>query len=234
MPAPAQHALAEPRPAVADAVRITLRPIATPLPIGMLALAVGSLVLSGFQLSWVATAQSHTIALCLLGFVVPLQLVGFMFALLSRDEGVASTMAVLTGTWLATSLATLAAAPGAISGALGLLLVAAAGALIVPVAVAAPTKPLLATVVLVTAARFAVTGGYEFGAGATWETVAGVLGVVVTGLAWYTAAAFALEAGSHRRVLPTLRRTGHSGPSPYSTPDPIGPAAHDAGVRSQL
>jgi hypothetical protein len=211
--------------------RIDLRPVATPLPIGMLALAVGSLLLSGQQLGWLSTAQSHTLALCVLGFVVPLQLIGFVFALLSRDEGVASAMAVLSGTWLATALALGTSAPGSTSAALGMLLVAAAGALLAPVAVASSSKPLIAVVVTITAVRFLVAGVYELGAGSSWQTAAGVLGLVVSAGAWYAGVAFALEAGREHPVLPTLRR---SGPSPESTVDPVGRASHAAGVRSQL
>lgn len=221
-------------PVDAPPARIYLRPLATPLPIGMLALAVGSLVLAGKQLQWISTTQSHMVGWCLLGFVVPLQLIGFVFALLTRDEGAASAMAVLSGTWLATALVTLHGAAGSRSAGLGLLLIAAAGALLVPAAVAAPTKPLIGLVVAVTAARFAITGGYQLGAGSSWQTVAGVVGLVVTGVAWYAAAAFALEAGQRRQVLPTLRRSGHAGPSPEESGDPIGPVTHDAGVRSQL
>jgi succinate-acetate transporter protein len=218
----------------APAARIYLRPVATPLPIGMIALAVGSFVLAGKQLQWISSSQSHMVGWCLLGFVVPLQLIGFVFALLSRDEGVASAMATLAGTWLATALVTLNGVPGTRNAALGLLLIAAAGALLVPAAVGAPTKPLIAVVVAVTATRFAITGIYQLGAGSAWKTAAGIVGLVITALAWYAAAAFALEAGQRRQVLPTLRRHGHAGPSPEESDDPIGPVTHDAGVRSQL
>jgi hypothetical protein len=214
--------------------RIYLRPVATPLPIGMLALAVGSFVLAGKQLQWVASSQGQAIGWCLLGFVVPLQLISFVFALLSRDEGVASATAALSGTWLATALVTLSSGPGMRSAGLGLLLIAGAGALLVPAAVAAPSKPLVAAVVTITALRFCITGVYQLGAGAGWKTAAGIIGLVITGLAWYTAAAFALETGRRRQVLPTFRHTGHAGPSPETSADPIGPASHDAGVRSQL
>jgi hypothetical protein len=43
-----------------------------------------------------------------------------------------------------------------------------------------------------------------------------------------------MEAGQRHPVLPTFRRSGQSSPSPMSTSDPLGPVAHDAGVRSQL
>jgi len=165
---------------------------------------------------------------------VPLQLISFVFALLSRDEGVASATATLSGTWLATALVTLSGSPGSLSSGLGLLLIAASGALLVPSIVASPTKPLIAVVLAVTAARFCVTGIYEFHAGPSWEAAAGILGIVITGLAWYAAAAFAIEAGQRHSVLPTLRRRGHASPAPESSGEPVGPVAHDAGVRSQL
>jgi len=221
-----QHGMAAPR--------ISLRPIATPLPIGMLALAVGSLVLCGIQLKWIPIEQTQTVALCLLGFVVPLQFIGFIFGLLSRDEGAASAMGLLFAAWLASGVSMLASIPGERSGGLGLLLVAAAGALLVPVAVALSTKPLISLVILAAAVRFLLTGIYELGQGPSWQTAAGIDGLVVVGLAWYAGLAFALEAGQRHPIFPTLRRSGQSSPSPMSTSDPLGPVTHDAGVRSQL
>ena len=216
------------------AAQVFLRPIATPLPIGMIALAVGSLVLGGLQLSWISTTQGHMVALCLLAFVVPLQLVSFVFGYLSRDEGTASALATLAGTWFSIGLVTLAAVPGSTSGGLGLLLVAATGALLVPVAVAAASKPLVSTVFAVTALRFLLSGIYQLTGGGSWQTASGVVGLVVVAAAWYTAIAFALEAGHRKAVLPVFRRRGHAGPDPSSGDDPIGPVSHDAAVRSQL
>lgn len=213
---------------------IFLRPIATPLPIGMIALAVGSLVLAGLQLSWITTAQGHMVALCLLAFVVPLQLVSFVFGYLSRDEGTASALGTLSGTWFAIGLVLLGSAPGSTSGALGLLLIAATGALLVPVAVSTASKPLIAAVFAVTALRFLLSGIYQLTGGTGWHTAAGVTGLVVVALAWYAAMAFALEAGRRKAVLPVFRRSGHAGPDPSSGDDPIGPVSHDAAVRSQL
>jgi uncharacterized protein len=43
---------------------VVLRPIAAPLPMGFLALAVGSFVLAGFQLHWIGLGQSRQVALC--------------------------------------------------------------------------------------------------------------------------------------------------------------------------
>jgi hypothetical protein len=45
-------------PAAETLTRITLRPIANPLPVGFLALAGGTLLLSGLQLGWVDRARA--------------------------------------------------------------------------------------------------------------------------------------------------------------------------------
>ena len=105
----------------AAAARVVLRPIANPLPLGFLALAGGTLLVSGLQLGWLAPAQGDDVALCVLAFVFPLQLVASVFGFLGRDVVAGTGMGVLAGTWLAIALVTLSApAPGATSDALGL------------------------------------------------------------------------------------------------------------------
>ena len=61
-------------PAPEALTRITLRPIASPLPLGLLALAGGTLLLSGLQqVGWVEPAESHTLGSIIIAFVAPLQ-----------------------------------------------------------------------------------------------------------------------------------------------------------------
>jgi hypothetical protein len=59
--------------------RMVLRPIASPLTLAFLALAVGTFILAGLQLSWIFTAQSPDIGLALIVFVFPLQAVSSVF-----------------------------------------------------------------------------------------------------------------------------------------------------------
>jgi hypothetical protein len=91
--------------------RVVLRPLASPLPVGFLALAIGSLVLAGLQLKWIPASQGHTAGLCLIGVVVPLQAVSFVFGLLARDQSAGTAMGLLTGSWLAIGLVTVTAKP---------------------------------------------------------------------------------------------------------------------------
>jgi len=59
-------------PSVQELTRVVLRPMATPLPLGFLALAIGSVLLSALQLQWIATSNRPQVATVLLGFVAPI------------------------------------------------------------------------------------------------------------------------------------------------------------------
>ncbi len=194
-------------PQTSVGARVVLRPIGSPLPLGFLALAVGSLVLAGLQLRWISGTQGHLVSVCSLALVVPLQLISCLIAMLARDTIAATGMGLLAGTWLSIGAVLHASAPDAVSGGLGLLLVSSAGALLTVAMVAVVTKPLATVVIGTTAARFACAGVYELTDRAGWQTATGVIGVVLTGVAWYAALALLLENVSGRPLLPTLRRT---------------------------
>jgi succinate-acetate transporter protein len=203
--------------------RVVLRPIANPLPLGFLALAGGTLVLAGLQLGWVEPSEGHDVALILIAFVAPLQLVVCVFGYLGRDVVAGTAMGVLAGTWLSVALVTLGATPGSTSDALGLLLLLAALAMAIPAAAATTGKLLAAAVLSTTVLRFAVTGIYELTGSSGWKDVAGIVGLVLCAVAVYAALALALEDALHRTLLPIGRRhPGHLG------------ELREAGVRVQL
>ena len=182
--------------------------LATPLPLGFLALAVGTLMLAGLQLGWVDQAEGGLVALMILAFVVPLQGLASILGFLTRDVGVGTGMGILSGTWAATALVTRDLPPGGTSDALGLFLVAAGAALLIPATVAASQKLVPAAVMTTAALRFALTGVAELTGSAAWKHTAGVVGVILAGLAVYAAAALALEAAAGHAVLPVLRSSG--------------------------
>lgn len=109
---------------------------------------------------------------------------------------------------------------------------AAAGFVSALVAVVAKLVPAL--VLGLTAARFAITGIYEYYGGTGWMHLAGWIGVALAAVAIYAVLALELEGLRHRTILPTLRdgsaRTALSGDDWSS----IGPAVHGAEIRSQL
>jgi uncharacterized protein len=202
--------------------RIFLRPIGNPLPLGFLALAGGSLVVTGLQLGWLAEAEGHDVALILLAFVFPLQLLTSVFGYLARDVVAGTGMGLLAGIWLSIALVMLGAEPGATSDALGLFLLIAAVAMMVPATAAWTAKLVPAAVPTAAALRFATTGIYELTASASWQDVAGVVGLVPCAIGLYAALALALEDARGETVLPLGRR------------DPARGAMPEAGVRAQL
>lgn len=164
---------------------------------------------------------------------VAVQLPGAVFGFLARDPAAGTGMAVVGGTWLAVGV-TLALSPaGGTSPGLGVALLAASAALLVPIA-AALAKPVTVLVLSVSALRFALTGVVQLGAPPAWETAAGVVGVVLGVLALYAAMAFELEDVHHRTVLP-LGRTGPAHHAMESGLDEqLRGIEQEAGVRQQL
>jgi uncharacterized protein len=69
--------------------------------------------------------------------VFPLQLVASVFGFLARDVVAGTGMGILAGTWLAVGLILLTGEPGSTSDALGLFLLIAAVAMLVPASAAA-------------------------------------------------------------------------------------------------
>src|SRR5438270_13553864 len=108
------HAPAAPRE------EIVLRPLGSSLPLGLCGLVIASLVLSGLDLRWVGTQDSHAVGVLLLAAPAPLQLLACAFALPARDAAAAASMGLLAASWIATGLIRLLSPPGATSAPLGL------------------------------------------------------------------------------------------------------------------
>lgn len=211
--------------------RIYLRPIGSPLTIGMSGLAIASLVQSGFDLRWIALSQATAVGLILLAGPFVLQLLASVFSYLARDGAAGAVMGIQATTWAGLGLVHIVAIPGSRSGALGLLLLAAGGLLALSTPAVAIGKPLPALVFLLAAVRFALVGIYQLGGTGAWRDAAGVTGLVVLSFAAYCVLAFELEGQQSRPVLPTFRRSRGAlaiGDGAVAQVDRI---ANEAGVR---
>jgi succinate-acetate transporter protein len=211
--------------------RVFLRPIGAPLTIGMSGLTIASFVESGLQLHWIVSSQATEVGLILVAVPFTLQLIACVFAYLARDGAAGAAVGVLATTWLATGLVHLVSIPGQRSGALGLTLLASAGALALSAAAVATTKPLPATVFLAAAVRFVLAGIYELSATGLWQNASGVVGLVVTVIAGYCIVAFELESQSHAPILPTFRRGRGKSALHDGASAQLGGVAQEAGVR---
>ncbi len=221
------------RPAEAMS-RVTLRPIASPMPLGFLALAVATFTLAGLQLGWISPAQSQDAGLAVLTFAVPLQGLSTVFGFLARDPAAGTGMALQTGGWLSIGAATFSGRPGQTSGALGLLLIGAGTALLAAAATASMSKILASVVMALTSVRFYLTAAFELSASPAWEEAAGIAGLILAAVALYAGLAFELEDSRGATVLPTLRRGAGRKALAGDLPDEIDGIQHEAGVRRKL
>lgn len=217
-----------------DATRIMLRPIASPLPLGFLALFVGSLLLSARQLHWIPATQSHELAIGILAFTVPLQLIGCLYGFLCRDVVASTGLGVLGGTWATLGVTLVSSPPSARSPGLGILLVVAAGALLVPTTGALTGKVVASLVLALAAVHFAISGGYELTSAAVWQYASGVCGIVLAGLALYAALATEVDSAARRDLLPLLRLAYGRRAVSGQLAEQMETLPLEAGVRQQL
>jgi succinate-acetate transporter protein len=217
-----------------DRARIVLRPIASSLPLGFLALSAATSLVSALQLGWLGVAEGKPVALMLIAFVVPLQLITSVFGFLARDGAAATGMGILAGTWLSVALVILTGRPGATSDALGVLLLVAAVAMLVPASAALRGKLVPAAVLCTTSLRFLLTALYQLTASSTWADAAGIVGLFLGALAVYAAFALELEDSAHRTLLPVGRRGTGAQALTADLDGQLSSVAHEAGVRTQL
>ena len=217
-----------------DALRINVRPIASPSTVGLFGLAAATFVLSGLQLGWVDAQQGKQVALVLIGFAFVSQLFASIVATLARDGVVASAMAVLSLTWLVIGLTLWFGQPGATSDALGLLLIVSCAAMALIGSTAALSKLVPATVFSMASLRFGLTAVYQLTDASPWKTWSGVVGLVLAVLAIYTGWAFLLESACKRPVLPLGRRGEGVAAVKGTLGEQMKNVSNEPGIRAQL
>lgn len=224
--------MSAPPPAVGNA-RVVLRPIGSPLPLGFLGLFVATLSFSALQLGWIPDAQGSKVALGALGLTVPVQLIASVYGFLGRDPVAGTGMGILAGSWATVGLVTLTSPPGATSSGLGMVLVAAGLALLVPAA-GGREKTVAATVMALSSVRFTLTGVAELSGVPVWMTVAGWVGLLLAAVSLYAAMAFELEGTDKRDVLPLWRRGAAASAVHNDEAEQLSDVAREPGVRKQL
>lgn len=218
----------------AGVARVVLHPFATPLPLALLGLTVATTSVSAVELHWVPLADTSFIALALICFVAPLQLLSALLGFFARDPAAGTGMAILSGTWATLGFTWHFYGASHPAAALGVFLVVAGAILTVPAAAASPTKPLVAAVLLVASGRLVLSGVSDLAPAGSLKEAAGVLGIVLAGLAWYTALALELEGARQQAVLPTGRLGDARQAMSGSFADEVRGAIHEPGVRQQL
>ncbi|MDP9409972.1 MAG: acetate uptake transporter family protein [Actinomycetota bacterium] len=214
--------------------RIFLRPLASPVPLAFFAFGVGSFLQSTLQFGWVSQAEVRDVALILGAFVFPAELVAAIFAFLSRETLGATVLGLFSFAWLGSALVVYASAPDVTSGPLGFFDLSLAVILVCVGVIAATGKPVLAAVILLASARFALNGLYEILGSSGVQTASGYLGLLIAAVSLYGGAAFGIEDVQHRAVLPLARRGEAARAFEGDLGEQIGPVETEAGVRKQL
>ncbi|HET9074529.1 MAG TPA: GPR1/FUN34/YaaH family transporter [Solirubrobacteraceae bacterium] len=196
----------DPETASTRAARIVLRPIATPFPLGFAALATASLVIAGSELGWFSPTDRPIVAVLLIGFSFPLQLLSSIFGFLSRDTVAATGFAVQGATWLVVGLGLLMGRPGHVDHVIGVLLLASSAWVAFCAFGSSLGKLVPAAVMAAVSVRFLLTGLYQLSASRGLEHAAGIVGLLVVALAAYGSLALEVENLERRTVLPLLRR----------------------------
>jgi hypothetical protein len=197
----------------------------------MAGLAIGSLVESGLELHWVARSQATEVGLIVLAVPFTLQLLACVFSYLARDGATGSSLGILATSWAGLGLIHLISRPGAVSGAVGLMLLASAGVVLLSAVAVGTAKFLPALVFAIASLRFAIAGIYQLSAAGGWNNAGGIVGLVVTALAAYSALAFDLEGMSREPILPTLRRGPGKAAVTGGAAAQIANVVHEPGVR---
>lgn len=215
-------------------VVVSLRPVGSPMALGLFGLAAATLTVSGLQLGWVQTSEGRHVAVVLVSFSTLAQLLASVVAFVGRDPTVATAMAVLSLTWLSVGVVMLTSLPGTRSPALGLFLLLSGLAVALSGVAAALTKVSMAVVLLTAGVRLGLTGWYHL-EGAAWaKTSAGFIGVVLCALAVYVAWASELEEAAGRTLLPLGRRGKGQEAMLGTLADQSKDIAVEAGVRRRL
>jgi len=91
---------AQRHPAAPAQTRIVVRPLATPLPLGLYAFGIGMLMLAAQSAGWIPVSQGKDVGLIIASFVFPLEGAAAIFAVFARDTLAATILGLFSTSWL--------------------------------------------------------------------------------------------------------------------------------------
>ena len=214
-------------------VQIVLRPYASAIPLAAFAFGVGNVMSAAYFLHWIPTSEASLLAIVLVAFVAPLELVPSIMAFITRDGGGATSYAIFGAVWLVQGVGLWTHAP-AKSHTTALFLLCLALCLLLLTIVTFKGKPLLGAILIV-----AVVRTLGAAAVARWElpvvsSLTGWTGLLLAALAFYSAFAF-LEEDVTGEISPLTFRTGEAKAAMEgSLAEQVKLLEREAGVRKQL
>jgi uncharacterized protein len=220
--------------AVPAEARIVVRPIATPLPLGLYSFGIGMLMLAAQSAGWVPIDQGKDIGLIIASFVFPLESAAAIFAFLARDSLAATVLGLFSTSWLTIGLTLILGPPGSTSASLGFYLIAFAAAVGTLGFLSLTGKPLLSLILALSTARAILGAIYEFSGTTGIERAAGYVAAAIAAAAWYVGTAMVLEDVRQESLLPTFRRGTSRTAIEGEFGDQLSGSGAEAGVRRPL
>ncbi len=214
-------------------VRIVLRPYASALPLGCFAFAIGNALYAAFLLHWIPTTEARTLAILLLSFAAPLELLPCIMAFLSRDTGAATAMGLFGFAWIVQGVPILITGADTPSAAVGIFLLAIAVCLLIVTAVTIQGKPMIATMLVVAAGRSVCAALVSFGVHSA-SAPAAWLGLGVTAIAFYAGLGLLLEDVRGILLPMTFRKNEAQAAMEQGLEHQVRHLHREAGVREQL
>lgn len=216
-------------------VQIVLRPVGTPIALGMGALIVASVMLAGLQLGWLSgTTEQRTVAFVALVAAFPLEILAAIFAFLARDALAATGLGVFASVWSVSGLTLLTGTPGATNDALGMFQLLGALVLLLLLLAAGKGRLVLGAMIGCGVARLGLTGLYELTDSGGLAHAAGIMGLVLGAVCAYALVALLMEDLPRRAWLP-MGRTGKAAAALRGgMEEQVDELEHEAGIRRQL
>jgi uncharacterized protein len=216
-------------------VRVVLRPLATPIAIGLGGLLIGTMMLNGLQLGWLSGAdEQRTVAYVALLGAFPLQILAAIVAVFARDSLVATGLGVFSSVWVVSGMTLLTGPVGATNDALGMFLLVDAAALLLLIVSAGRGRLVFGVVILCGCVRLTLSGLYEITADAGVQTAAGIAGLVLAAACAYGIVALLMEDLPRKSLLPVGRSGRAASSLAGSFEEQLQAVENEAGVRRQL
>jgi uncharacterized protein len=215
--------------------RVVLRPVGTPVALGLGAILMGTTMLSGLQFGWLSGVQEQrTVAIVAVAAAFPLELIASVLAFLARDALAGTGLGIFSSVWAVSGLTLLTGPAGATNDALGMFLLLGAGTLLLLLLSAGRGRLILGVLILCGCARLAVTGLYEIKATDGLEEAAAILGLLLGAVAAYGIVALLMEDLPRKALLPVGRSGRAASSLAGGIADQLEDLEHEAGVRRQL
>lgn len=230
------HLMTNPKPTThrhREATRIILRPIGSGLPLGLFALAIGTLLTGSAAFGIIPTSEIQQVGLMLVLFAFPLELLAAILAFMARDTMSATAFALFSASWLSIGMGLRLSEPGSTSAAVGMFELGVALSVAILAVLAAKAKPYITVLMGLSALRLAAHGIYELTSVQAWYTAVGVIAVLIVIGSLYGATAFILEDMHQREVLPLFRKR-HAEEAFHGFEHQLDRLEAEPGIRQQL